>query len=190
MVHLDLLGPKVRTKLAHQLEHHVYERAHATTLLQKAGEAPETAQALMGTLYLSKSGWLLLSVPNALGRGAFDALGEQGVELPIQGSTGQYNAHITIMSPDDIEQIGGPDRITERGHQFHYTTGPIKTVKPAGWADVERVWFIDVHSPELERLRRSYGLSSLPNNDKHRFHITIGVRKKKVLGRNTVQKDT
>jgi hypothetical protein len=45
-----------------------------------------------------------------------------------------------------------------------------------------------VHSPELQELRRSYGLSSLPNDGKFDFHITVAIRRKNVLGRNTVSK--
>jgi hypothetical protein len=48
---------------------------------------PELSYSLRGRLYASSSGWLLLSVPNALARGAFDALNEPGVELPPRTST-------------------------------------------------------------------------------------------------------
>lgn len=188
MFRLNLIGSEFQDMLHSRLQQRVYDQAHAHTMLCKAAGVPETVKALVGSLYVSKSGWLLLSVPNALGRGAFDALNEQGAEMPLKN--GQYNAHITVMSPDDIEQIGGPDRITERGHQFHYTLGPVQVVEPDGWDDMDRAWFIQVHSPELERLRRSYGLSSLPKQDRYRFHITFAVRRRKVLGRNPVEKGT
>jgi len=188
MFRLNLIGAEFEAMLNMRLQQRVYDQSYAHTMLCKTAGKPETVQSLMGSLYVSSSGWLLLNVPNALGRGAFDALGEQGIELPKKESTGQYNAHITVMNPDEIEQIGGADKITERGHQFPYTLGPVQTVKPSGWGDMEKVWFIQVHSPALERLRRSYGLSSLPNEDKHRFHITIAVRRSKVLGRNSVGK--
>lgn len=166
-----------------QLQRQAYDLAYAMTALSKVADAPETAQALVGTLYASSGGWVLLRVPNALGRGAFDALDAAGAELP-KNDLGLYNAHISVMRPDEVEKIGGVDKITERGHQFTYTLGPVKTVRPDGWHGIERVWFIDVHSPALSALRRSYGLSSLPNEDKYRFHITFGVKKSKVLQRN------
>jgi hypothetical protein len=49
------------------------------------------------------------------------------------------------------------------------------------------VWAIQVASPELAALRKSYGLSPLPNGD-HQFHITVAVRRKNVLAPNEVAK--
>lgn len=157
-------------------------------LFQKtATTKPTTSHSMSGRLYRSDSGWILLSVPNALVRGAFDALDQPGIELPYK-SDGTLNAHISVFRPEELERIGGPDRITERGHTFHYTLGRLKTVVPAGWAEMSRVWMIEVSSPELEKLRKSYGLSGLPNENKFAFHITVAVRRKKVLQENDVRK--
>ena len=161
-----------------------YEIGNALAYLHKSAGDAEVSYGLSGKLYFSNSGWLLLSVPNALGRGAFDALNEHGIELPNE----PYNAHITVMSPADIEKIGGPDKITERGHEFTYTLGPVRTCVPDGYQNMSRVWFIAVRSLDLERLRRSYGLSSLPNDGKYEFHITFAVRRRRVLFENEVTK--
>src|SRR5262245_30822378 len=143
---------------------------HTTSV--KSAAAAIKSHALSGRLVYSDSGWLLLTVPNNLVRGAFDALHEQGVELP-PGPKNLFNAHITVMRPEEIEEIGGADAITERGHQFHYTLGPLKVCEPDGWKHMSKVWFIEIHSPELEKLRKSYGLSALPKDGGHPFHITI-----------------
>lgn len=154
----------------------------------KAGEdGPTTSYGLAGRLYVSKSGWGLLSVPNALVRGAFDALDEQGVELPTNDD-GMLQAHISVFRPEDIEQIGGKDKLTERGHSFRYTLGRVKTVTPQGWDEMSKVWMIEAHSPALERLRKSYGLSALPKDGRFKFHITIGVRRKHILTNSDVSK--
>lgn len=155
-------------------------------LRKVAGDATKT-YALVGTLYRTDNNWLLLSVPNALVRGAFDALHEPGTELPPDSETGRLNAHITVMGPEEVEKIG-PDRISERGHQFRYTLGPVKEVVPAGWKDVSRVWYITADSPELRNLRKSYGLPPLRNGFDH--HITIAIRRKKVLQDNMVTKSS
>jgi len=161
--------------------------AHAhVSLTKRAGDAVKT-DALSGRLYFSSSGWLLLSVPNALGQGAFDALDEPGVELPTSGSTGRYNAHITVFRPEEIVQIGGPDRITERGHSYNYSLGPVVEIQPKNWDGVSKVWAIQVDSQDLKALRKSYGLSPLPNGD-HEFHITFATRKTNVLRNNDVSK--
>jgi len=160
-------------------------RAHVDGI--KSAGGPVTAHALAGRLYLSKSGWILLEVPNSLVRGAFDALNEPGAELPFQ-SNGTLNAHITVMRPEEIEQIGGPDKITERGHSFSYTLGPVQEVVPDGWQEMAKVWYIQVKSPDLQNLRKTYGLSPKPNDSKYDFHITIGVRRKGVMQNNSVSK--
>ncbi len=177
------------------LERPWYHAGHAAAMLALASDGEKTAgdlptvHALQGRLYLSSSGWLLLSVPNALGRGAFDALAASGAELPSKDTNdpeATYNAHISVMSKDEVATIG-PNKLTERGHMFHYTLGPIKEVHPQGWDDVSKAWLIEVQSPELKALRKSYGLPPLPHGD-HEFHITFAVRRKKVLQNNDVPK--
>lgn len=156
-----------------------YELAEAHVRLVKVGAAPVKVHALSGELYATPKGWVMLRVPNALVRGAFDALDEQGAQLALHN--GKLNAHISVIRPDEVESLGGVDKISERGHHFHYTLGPVKEVEPAGWPEMSKVWFIEVKSPELENLRKSYGLSNLPKDGEHQFHITVAVRKKSVL---------
>lgn len=166
----------------------VYAIAQAHGCLCKVGAAAESTYGLVGRLYASKSGWVLLSVPNAIARGLFDALGEPGIELPLKD--GILNAHISVMRPDELEGIGGVNAITERGHEFTYQLGPVKTVNPAGWNGVSRVWFVEIRSPDLSALRRSYGLSSMPmrNGEELPFHLTFAIRKTKVLQEGEVSK--
>jgi 8-oxo-dGTP pyrophosphatase MutT (NUDIX family) len=143
---------------------------------------------MVGQLYLSQSGWLLLQVPNALMRGHFDALNEPGIEMPVSGTLGKPNAHVSIMTPMEVSQLGGPQKITERGRDFHYSLGKMRVIDPGGWPEMSRCWIIDVKSPELEKLRKSYGLSALPNKGEYPFHLTVAVRRKNVLRPNEVSK--
>jgi len=168
-----------------QLYHLAYQ--HGRPEQHKQAAVPEAVPGLTGTLYGSRSGWLLLTVPNAVARGLFDALHEQGVELP-RNRDGKLNAHISVMNPGELARIGGLDKISERGHSFRYNLGAIKTVRPTTWNGVSRVWYVSITSPELQALRRSYGLSSLPNENKHEFHCTFAIRKRKVLHSNDVCK--
>jgi hypothetical protein len=153
-------------------------------------QEPELAYNLSGTLYLSQSGWLMLSVANSFARGLFSNMREPGIELPPGHEGGSFNAHITVMRPEEIELVGGPDKITERGKQFAYTLGRFYSVKPDGWSEVDRVWFVKVHSPDLQELRKSYGLSPLPKEGKHAFHVTVAVRRRGVLSRGQTSKVT
>jgi hypothetical protein len=172
-------------------EHPAYVAGNAAAWLTKAG-AVGTNHYLTGRLYISKSGWLLLSVPNALVRGVFDAMTAPGAELPtmsaFKGEASDkelLNAHISVMTDEEVEQIGA-DKINERGHHFHYALGQVREFSPKT-ESLSRVWAIQVASPELAALRKSYGLSPLPNGD-HQFHITCAVRRKNVLGPNEVAK--
>lgn len=180
--------PKLQKTLRERMRD-TYNLGNAHTFLYKAAGDAVTTHALSGELYLSKSDWILLSVPNSLVRGAFDALDEHGVELPLQ-SDGTLNAHISVMRPEELDQIGGPDKISERGHHFRYTLGPVKEAKPDSWEGISKVWFIEIKSKDLQNLRKSYGLSPLPNNNKFQFHITIGRLRKKVLRNNDIAKES
>lgn len=144
---------------------------------------------LRGELYLSRSGWLLVRVPNSLARGAFAALHVPGAELPPGvGADGAFDAHISVMSPAEVERIGGAEKITERGKQFAYTLGPVRVVRPTNWPGVARVYYIEVRSPELEKLRKSYGLSGLPQDGRGRFRISFAIVRSGVLRDNALAK--
>ena len=156
--------------------------------LVKLADAPRPVYNLAGTLYLSSSGWLLLSVPVALVRGVFAAMNEAGCELPPPRPGGQLEPHISVMTKEEVDLVGGPDKITERGKQFFYTLGGLREVDPDGWSEMSKAYLVLVHSPELQKLRRSYGLSSLPKDGKHQFHVTVAVKRRGVLGRNDVKK--
>lgn len=141
---------------------------------------------LAGRLYVANDGWGYISVPNALVRGAFDALDEQGAELPST-TGGKFNASIPVFSPAEIVKIGGPDKITERGHSFKYTLGKVRQMSPRG-LDAGRIWVIEVTSPPLRNLRKSYGLTPTLRNGSQPFHIVIGVRRKWILQNSTIRK--
>lgn len=175
-------------------EHPAYAAAHALGWLYRSGnKQAATSYPLAGRLYLAKSGWLLLSVPNALVRGVFDALSEPGTELPTAGvfnvpnvEAHIVNAHISVMTADEVAGIGA-DKINERGHMFGYTLGGLKEIDVKNVDGVSKVWAIQIASPALAALRKSYGLSALPNDD-HPFHITVAARRKGVLLANSKSK--
>lgn len=149
--------------------------------------APEVSYDLAGTLYLSSSGWLLLSVPTPLVLSIFAALKAPGLELPPRNAAGRLEPHISVMSKKEVETIGA-DKITERGKQFHYTIGRFVKVDPDGWSGVSDAYLLTIHSPELQELRRSYGLSSIPGGGEKPFHVTCAIRRRGVLGRNDTAK--
>lgn len=140
---------------------------------------PKDTTVLKGTL-TAPGDWAVLNVPAALCRGLFASLPkESGAEYPPAfGDRKQYNAHISVMRPDEIEEAGGKNAIKEIGQEFSYQLGPVQVTNPAGWDEMEKVWFVKVTSPELETLRKKYGLSAKPNKGKFNFHLTFAVKKK------------
>lgn len=181
-----VFSPAGNAQLIAELQRTLFDAAQAHGYLVKSAGTPESSPSLAGRLYASSSGWILLAVPNAVVNGLFSALDEPGIELPPTHGKAFYDAHISVMRKEEVEGLGGVDRISERGRMFHYQLGPIKTVRPAGWDEMSKVWFVEVKSPELEKLRKTYGLEPLPNG--YQFHITVAVRRKHVLGANPVSK--
>lgn len=169
-----------------------YQAGNAFGWLYRGNKQAATNHLLVGRLYVAKSGWLLLSVPNAFVRGVYDALSAPGAELPKAGllnvpnvDADIVNAHISVMNADEVAKIG-PENINERGHMFGYSLGTLKELSPRNIDGISKVWAIQVSSPELSAIRRTYGLSPLLND--HQFHITVAVRRKKVLQDNAVSK--
>lgn len=160
--------------------------------LKQATDDQSPAYNLSGLLYVSEASgrpWGSLSVPNALVRGVFDAMSEPGIELPL--TDGKLNAHISVFRPEEIAILGGADALkNDRGKPFRYSLGRIVELTPAGWPEMAKCWVLRVHSPELQTLRRSYGLSGLPKDGEYDFHITCAVLRKGVLGRNETAKVT
>jgi hypothetical protein len=170
-----------------------YLIGNALGWLSRSEKHASVNSLLSGRLYLAKSGWLLLSVPNAFVRGVFDALTAPGAELPTAGlmnvpnvDADVLNAHISVMTAEEVNSVGA-DKINERGHLFHYGLGGVKEIPVKNVEGVSKVWVVQVQSPALSALRKSYGLSPLLNGD-HPFHITVAARRKHVLNNNGVCK--
>lgn len=159
--------------------------------MSKEAAEPELSKyPFSGRLIASTSGWILLEVPNALVRGAFMAMDVPGIELPPSGPTGRLRAHVSVMRAEEVESLGGPEKITELGKRFAFRLGPLKEVEPMGWKEMEKAWMFGVVSPELVALRKSYGLSGLPMRGEQelKFHLTVAVRRRAVLRAGSVSK--
>ncbi len=158
--------------------------------VEKLAADMEPANNMAGMFYISKHNgrpWGNLAVPNALVHGVFQAMSEPGIELPP--SDDKMNAHITVIRPEEIMAVGGEDKFkADRGKQFNYSIGRRVSVTPRGWDEMSKAWMLRVHSTALTELRKSYGLSAKPNNDKYDFHISVAVRRKRVLQRGEISK--
>jgi hypothetical protein len=173
-------------------DHPAYAAGQALGCLYQGNKQAATSYPLSGRLYLAKSGWLLLSAPNALVRGVYDAMVAPGAELPRAGVLNVpnvdgelLNAHVSVMTADEVASIGA-DKINERGHSFAYSLGQLKELDVRNIDGISKLWVLVVTSPALSALRKSYGLSALPKDEP--FHITVAVRKRGVLLDNGVAK--
>lgn len=160
----------------------------AGSLLYKSAESsPEIAMALSGQLYAASTNEMRMAVPIALVRGIFSAMREPGVTAASLQTEGELHPHVTALSAEEVEDLGGKEKIRERGKQFGYTLGRLRAIDTPEIPGVARVWYLVVHSPELQELRRSYGLSSLPGRGADDFHVVVAVRKSGVLSRNATR---
>lgn len=157
--------------------------AYANTLLglirpvrlQEASDVM-TSYDLVGDLYLSHSGWVLLSVPNQVIKSLYDILHVEGADLPYH-SDGTLTGHISVIRDDEMDQVDNLELYRFLGQSYTYTLGPVRTVNPDGWDEMDQVWFVECDSPELEAVRQELGLTARPKNNEFHFHITIAVRR-------------
>jgi len=173
---------------AHVLAMNRMDRA-AWMMGKQAAAGESITYSLTGLFYVTTVNgkhWGLLSAPAALVRGLLDAMHEPGMTPLVH--KGRLLSHIVVMSPSEIEAVGGPDRLkADRGKPFRYTIGRLVSFEPA-WPGVSRCWALRIHSPELQQLRRTYGLSGLPDGGRGEFRILVGIRKRGVTGRNAISK--
>lgn len=146
-----------------------------------------SAVSLSGLLQVTLRGYLLVGVPTALVRGVYDAISEPGISFPSTIDGGALRAGIVVMTPEEVQDIGGPSQITERGKQFTYHLGELTEVPARNWPGVSTCWHLQIKSPELTKLRRSYGLPSLLSGESE-FSIVVACRKVGVLSANATSK--
>ena len=140
-----------------------------------------SVHALAGRLQAGPNGNLELTVPSSLIKGVFDALDEPGAEFVVRNN--RTECAIKVMTKEEVDKLGGTSHITERGHSYHYTLGPIVELPATG--EYEKLWAISIKSDDLESIRRSYGLETSPQLG---FYIPVGCKKKKVTDDNKVSK--
>lgn len=144
---------------------------------------------MSGLLQVTSTNYLIVAVPTALVRGIFDAMHEPGISLPSSIDGGAVRAGIVVMTPEELTMAGGADKITERGKPYTYVLDGLEEAQAKNWPGISTCWHLKVKSPELGRLRRSYGLPTKLEGDCE-FSIVVACRKIGVLAANAVSKTT
>ena len=128
------------------------------------------------SLKKTKDNYVYLNISNNVVNGLVSLIDYEGVEKPPYDlkSFNNVGAHISVIGTSEYED-NDLRCIQEVGKEFNFTFKNIKSTNPDGWDEMKKVYFVQVKSPELEKLRKKYGLPKLI--DGHEFHITIGVEK-------------
>lgn len=129
-----------------------------------------------GTLKRNQLNHVYLDIDNQFIHSLTPYLRSQGLVRPpyfnLFGSPD--GAHITVI-PTREYFFQSLTPLEEEGDLFGFEIeGLYSLAAPASWPEVEEVWFFKVHSPDLERLRRTYFLPPRPGG--HSFMIAIAVK--------------
>jgi len=128
-----------------------------------------------GILKQKDNGYLYVEVSRDFIAEALPLIEAQGKLVPPRHYTSKkgIGAHISVMYEN--EQIMNEIwEIKELGQEFTFTVMELRTVKLNTDNKMKKLWLLAVAAPELEKLRESYGLSSMLKG--HDFHITIGTQ--------------
>jgi hypothetical protein len=82
-------------------------------------------------------------------------------------------AHIPVISPRE-STLQYLEPMNLKNEECSFEIEGLYSVAPTNWPEVEQVWFFKVKSPDLEKIRRSQFLSSVPNGQS--FHIAVAIQ--------------
>lgn len=142
---------------------------------------------LGGLLQVVSTNHLVVSVPTAFVRGLFSMIDEPGLSLPYTLGDGFVKPCIVVMTPEEVEKIGGASVIRERGRTYSFRLGALRQHNSTGIKGISSCWAVDVVSSSLVALRRSYGLDSKLAG-RYGFSILVACRKAGVLRNNEVSR--
>jgi hypothetical protein len=152
-------------QIAYAPNKHALYIPHAKTIIQRA----QNNLPHYGVLTEGNDGYIYLKVDDDYINHLFPILSNREyTKPPYFRRPNSPGAHISVIYVDERQQTG---EITEVGQTYSFkivglNAVPSKTLKYI---------VLEVNSPELENLRKKYGLSPLLKN--HEFHITIAKKK-------------
>lgn len=124
-----------------------------------------------GTLMEDKRGFVYLKVDDNYINQLFPMLPHSGYSKPAYFRRPDApGAHISVFYIDERNQTG---EIKEIGKQYSFKVVGIAAVPPK----TSKYIVLEVESPELESLRKKYGLSPLLKG--HDFHITVAKKNRR-----------
>jgi hypothetical protein len=133
---------------------------------------------LKGVLKQTKEGFVYIKLSNDVIHGLFTLIDEEGIEEPPYFGKGEIGAHISVISDEEAEEKE-IEKIDELGEEFSFKMLGMKSVKPKGWKEMARVWFVEFEAPEIEKMRQKYGLPKSYKGTKNKWHVSVAIKKAK-----------
>ena len=135
------------------------------TVMQAAENLPR-----QGMLERGPDGYVYLKVDDAYVNNLFLLLKRAGLRKPsnFNSRSSPIKAHISVMYKNEGNSVGS---IAELGQSFSFSPTKIVEVKSNGKEYV----ILQVEAPELEALRKKYGLEEKLLG--HEFHITLAQKR-------------
>jgi DNA-directed RNA polymerase beta subunit len=142
--------------------------------------------------------WVLLDVHKGLCTAAYDSLKSEGVECEPH----YENPHISVLRPEECAEVKKRFGVSWRGaakegKKLRFRLTKMVNLVPAGWDEMDRVWFLECESPDLVEYRKDLGFDALPIHPEReheiRFHVTFAVhrnhakRAEEILFRSTLR---
>ena len=122
----------------------------------------------------SSDGFLYVDIDDAYIHKLISFIHEEGFkEPPYFGKPGLVGAHISVIYYDEANNYGLGE-VEECGKLIIFTPKQCQVVHPPKWKETESLYLITVEAPELDRIRKKYGL---PRRE-YEFHITVGIKPK------------
>jgi len=131
-------------------------------------------EKIKGRLMQTEDGFLYIDLPDQLLDVFTEMIEDPKAKKPPYHTKKMNNvgAHVSVAYKDEMEDI----KVKELGDEFYCGIKGFVSLDPEGWNEMDRVWFLELDAPELEDLRKSYGLSKKLNG--HEFHATVAIKKK------------
>lgn len=131
-------------------------------------------EKIKGRLMQTEDGFLYIDLPDELLEAFTAMIDDPKAKKPPYHTKKMNNvgAHVSVAYKDEMED----KEVKELGDEFYCGIKGFVSLDPEGWNEMDRVWFLELDAPELEDLRKSYGLSKKLNG--HEFHATVCVKYK------------
>ena len=139
---------------------------YGKTLIKTAER--KSSVPLKGIIRQRDNGWVYVNISNDVIHGLFSLIAEEGLEKPPYFGEDGVGAHISAIDEDELKDKDFKDV----GKEVTFKLGPMVSVKPEGWEEMDKVYFVEVECPDLEKIRKKYNLPKTYKGKGHAWGIS------------------